>query len=1211
MLDNNPDGGQTPEAYVLEDKLARIRAQATSKLENQKNLAIVLLAVEENIDEQHNDRTPVAYFVSFLSVLDQCVAEDRIVDAGLAASTAYFLDLVFPATPPALLRARFPEILAKLAPALTLPDAPAPLVRAAIGALETLLVAQDHQQWLRGLAQPALAVSPKRALVGLLELTFDPRPKVRRRAQDAVRAILLHPPPLPLATHVAAPLAAELALDRLQQLMKGRGAEGRDGAASPAVIHNLQLITAITAANAWPVHHLERVCDALLEVLRTLDQYLVSLAFNAFEGLFGSMLREINLDRFTAVLDVIFGLRPQVNDAHLAALWLAVIARALESFAQVAPRQCLERVPQVFPVVAQYLAAENRAIYVSAAQCLIAVVSHAVQDAMLASTDDADVALIDATAQYIGRYCQQELLLIKYQHATQEVLEFITATVLKLRGRANPHFLGAVKLVGGWRSNETALFPNAAAEDLLGAAIATMGPDVVLLVLPLNMDRAGKEVGRAWMLPLLRDNVRFARLAFFRSDILPLAEVYAAKIAQSGRQELLHNKIFQTIVDQVWLLLPPFCDLPRDLPAAFDDAFALQLLDLMYSHVELRGVICHALRLLVELNVAYAEGAMSDDVLMMREFPLSLAQQNVEILRAKAANVLLVLFNVFALTVPGSRNFVLDTIDAYLRVVPETDLEAAFNKVCGLLKLAMEEEADAAVAAAAAKKAGDARSRAKDAAAAAAAARDEMKLSATMLDLVVAMAKYVPAQCHHALFAILLTTVALPDALLQKRAYRIVTRMAETDAGRQLVLQHLGDIERVLVATTELTHTAARALRLVAVLAVVALLPATDLHFVPAILQEIIMLTKDVNEKTRELAYQILIAMGRKMDEYAGSVVDNSKVPGFDALTPPLTASLTEYFTMVSAGLAAQTPHMILATITAVLCLVFEFKDQLATETLVELLSTVELFLTHNLREIAKLAIGFVKVEVLSLPEELVRANMAELLAKLMRWLHEHKGHFKSKVKHILERLVRKFGIEAVEAAIPEDDRKLVANIKKTRARAKKRDAEDDGAATTKTTAFTSAYEEALYDLDDSDADADDEEPNPRGRSNQFIVESDEPLNLLDRQALASISSLKPRKFGKRDLAAKAQTRDGKLVFREDGGAEPLAAALGIDAYVDAIKQAPVRGQRNKLKYKHGRTEDDWSDGEDAPPKRDAAPGPRKPRGISKPKPKFKARKKL
>lgn len=1206
-MDNNPDGGENPDFFLLEDKLAKIRTQINSKLENQKNLAIILSAIEENIEEQKNEKTPVAYFVSFLSVLDQCVSEDKILDVGLATSTSYFLDLVFPFTPKGILRSRFSEILTKLAPSLSNPDAEAPLVRSTIGALESLLLAQDNQQWLN--MNNSNTISPKRALVGLLELSFDPRPKVRRRAQDAIKNLLLNPPPSPSPIHAASNMCAELAMNRLNQLMKERMTtkNKKNENNNSVIIHNLQLISAITSANAWPSAYISNLCDVLLEVSKTSDQYLVSLAFTAFEGLFESMSNEIDIERFTNVLDVIFDLKPSINDSHLAASWLAVIAKALESFAKLSPKECIEKIPQIFPIVTSFLTSEVKDIYVSASQCLIAIITQTIpSEYLLQPTSTNGITneiyeLVDDVISFLAEHTQKELLSMKYQHATLEILEFITAAILKLRTRSNPDFLESIQIVGDWRTNEKDSFPhNKQAEDLISAGISELGPAVILSILPLNLDNKGQgQTGRAWLLPLLRENVRFANLNFYKNDILPLVELYESKINSEG-VSAIHSKIFQTIVDQVWSLLPHFCDLPKDLTVSFDDKFAAQLSDLMYSKVELRVPVCHALKLLVESNLAYSEGALADDLLIQEELTIEQSKKNLEYLGTKAGNILSVLFNVFSSTVPGSRNFVLETIDAYLQIVPKSDLEATFNKVCGLLKNAMDEEAAAS-----------ARSNGKQKEK---KGGEETKLSATMLDLVVAMSKYVPQSSHNALFAIFSTTVSLPnDSLLQKRSYRIISKLMESEIGTQSILQFISNIEEVLVNTTETTHTSARSSRLSAMHSILTVLPSTDLHFIPAILQEIIMSTKDVNEKTRELSYQILIQMGHKMEN--GGVIENGKVPGFDPATPSSEASLTEFFTMVSAGLAAQTPHMISATITAVSCLVFEFKDKLPTEVLLEISSTVELFLTHNSREIAKSAIGFVKVEVLSLPEDIVKANLNELLAKLMRWSHEHKGHFKSKVKHILERLIRKFGIETVEQAIPEDDRKLVANIKKSRNRAKRREDEEEGAEGAGKSAFTSAYEEALYDSDDSDDEEQQPSETTKGKkASQFILETgDEPLNLLDRQALAHISSSKPKKFGKKDLASKMKTQDGKFVFREGKEEEdPLArGGSGIDAYVDAIKQAPVRGQRNKMKFKKSSKEEiDWSDDEDEAKKQPAKKFLGKG-SISKPKQKFKARKKL
>ncbi|KAI5955976.1 RRP12 [Candida theae] len=1213
--ENNPDGGQSEDVVLLDGKLSKIRSQINSKLDNQKHLAIILSAVEENIEEQKNDRTPVAYFVSFLSLLDQCIQDEQIVDQNLAATTAYFLDLIFPFTPKALLKQKFGDILVKLSQPLNV-DAEAPLVRSTIGAIESLLLAQDNARWLTN-----GAVSPIRAFSALIELSFDPRPKVRRRAHEAVKNILTNPPPSPSPIHVAAVGASDASLRQLTALLNEYRSQRKSNAnkeLNSQIIHCLQLITIITSANSWPVKNIEGLGDSLLEISKTSDQFLVSAAFEAFEGLFKSMTDVIDVERFTKVLNVILDLKPSVNDAHLSPSWLTVVAKALESFSVLSPLDCIKMYPQVLPSVCEFLGSDSENIYTNAAHCLTAIVSQTIPEKfLLQPSKDYGITpeiyeTVDETIAFVSGLIEKELFTIKYQHATGQILNFVSVTIKKLHSRANPDFLNILEVVGNWRTNETDSFPhNKEAEDCIAACVSAMGPEAVLGVLPLNLTGEGNGPGRAWLLPILRDNVRFAELEFFKTQILPTVDFFEAKIAASGDTASMNAKIFQTIIDQVWSLLPRFCDLPRDLTTAFDEPFATKLSDLMFANVELRTPICNAWRALVQSNVSYRDAASSEDLLLQQEFPKTDAEKNITYLSSIASNILTVLFNVFTYTMPESRGFVLETVEAYLQIVPPQELAATFDKVCGMLKNALDEEAQSS-------KNIDSRP----------------DTSVTMMDLIVAMAKYVPETSHNALFSIFVTTVSLESKpLLQKRSYRILSKLCESEEGKNSVLKYVGDVENRIIETTEVTNQAARPARLTAILLLLDILPNTDLNFIPSILQEIIIATKDVNERSRGLSYQILIKMGHKMSQ--GGVIDNSKVSGFDSSAAPSEASLTEFFTMVSAGLAASSAHMISATITAIACLVFEFKNQLSTETLFEISSTVELFLTHNSREIAKSAIGFVKVEILSLPEEMVRSNLSELLSKLMKWSHEHKGHFKSKVKHIIERLIRKFGVEEVENAIPEEDKKLVANIKKTRNRAKRKQEispELQAAANPSSSAkkFVSAYEEALYDSDVSDEEGVDiyDEDASRARkgkkSNQFILETgDEPLNLLDRQSLAHISSSKPKKLTKSELKSKTdefKTKNGKLVFSEGGeNDDPFAKkGSGIDAYLDAVKQAPVRGQKNKLKFKKTRGDDDdetWSDDEEGDAKSRPVAKKSKVLGkskISKPtKQRFKAHKKL
>lgn len=64
-----------------------------------------------------------------------------------------------------------------------------------------------------------------------------------------------------------------------------------------------------------------------------------------------------------------------------------------------------------------------------------------------------------------------------------------------------------------------------------------------------------------------------------------------------------------------------------DLRESFTDEFASELSSLLYSEVELRTTICHALKVLAESNVSYAEESSSHNVLLLQRFPISEAQR--------------------------------------------------------------------------------------------------------------------------------------------------------------------------------------------------------------------------------------------------------------------------------------------------------------------------------------------------------------------------------------------------------------------------------------------------------------------------------------------------------------------------------------------------------------------------------------------------------
>ena len=76
-----------------------------------------------------------------------------------------------------------------------------------------------------------------------------------------------------------------------------------------------------------------------------------------------------------------------------------------------------------------------------------------------------------------------------------------------------------------------------AAQDALGAALRSLGPETVLATLPLNLQEglAGAGEARTWLLPLLRMHVRGARLGYWGKVLLPLARELGSRAAAAAR----------------------------------------------------------------------------------------------------------------------------------------------------------------------------------------------------------------------------------------------------------------------------------------------------------------------------------------------------------------------------------------------------------------------------------------------------------------------------------------------------------------------------------------------------------------------------------------------------------------------------------------------------------------------------------------------------
>lgn len=589
----------------------------------------------------------------------------------LALSVVYLLDLVMPYVPSLLLRQKFSQILINIAPVLTNSDSEAPLIKSSIGCIESLLIVQHSAAW----SLPKTENTPRRALSWLLLLAFDRRPKVRKRAQDAITRVI-KTPPSPSRDHPAVDMCAEAAMCNLCDIT---GANGNSNNNDKCRSHNeqlqFQLIHALravktiaTASGGWPSQKIEPMCRVLLLISKSPNEYLFIAAFEIFELIFAGMADDFSSTKMTRLMEAMIELRPSQIDSQSLPPWIAVISRAYDVSAQMFPEDTFRRLPEIFEMISEFLASSSQNIRVSASECLISFLINCIPNRIILEPSIYDEKVFDHLAR-LGT----SLLSSRYHAGWKEVFNVISTIFQTLKWRSSVRMNGVISIVGELRNADS--FQNKKeADGVLGEAVEAIGPGAVLDILPLNLakPRPG-EPGRAWLLPILRDHVENTNLAHFSAEFVPLSEAIFHKVIENESSEnTMEIKIFETLIQQIWALLPGYCNLPLDLTTAFDKSFAELLANVLYKHVELRPNICKALQMLVVSNqeILTAE-APEEDLLFQGRVTKEVAQQNLSHLSSFAENLLAVLFNVYNETLPHFRGYILQSIDAYLSLTPE------------------------------------------------------------------------------------------------------------------------------------------------------------------------------------------------------------------------------------------------------------------------------------------------------------------------------------------------------------------------------------------------------------------------------------------------------------------------------------------------------------------------------------------------------------
>ncbi|KAJ7200710.1 armadillo-type protein [Mycena rebaudengoi] len=1154
----------------MDQALEKIRPHTTSALAHQKTPATLLLALEATFREQHTDSSPTAYFAALLTTLDSTIQSRDVglEDGDILPAELYLLALVAPFVPPPVVRTNLSTILTLTAPLFPSLTQHAPALRSQLSLYHVLLQSLDRSQLeTQGIRQ---------TFASILQLCLDPRPKVRRKAADTVKEVLASPP-APLLRHPYAERVADWIKSSLSEVSAGpfaraKGTKGAEPLAAESAIHILAFVRPILSN--LPPPSLPAITNLLLTLPRLGNPYLSQSSYSILSDIFSLPAQDESMDvneQISDVLKAVLASPPSKSDATLSPAWVQVLGHAMISFHSTDSTAAASELGRVWKTVWPFLESGDGATKKAAAQSLD-LLTRCITPAMISSA----IAETDARST-LGKIISQTtkaLDSLAYAAAIPQVLSVISSLITNLshkldatRTAAEALLLPLIKHVGDLRVQKGFEFKEDA-DAVVATAMRVLGPQVLLTTLPLNLEPDDRQEGReprAYLLPLL-SQPHPSPLSHFVSYFVPLSErMFGLQQTAEAEDRQSQAKLWSVLIAQIWTGLIGYCWATPDLKESLNPTFSALLSGLLYGQPELRPAVLKALKVMVDSNVAVASGTVNPPPTNPSGISAAQAAQNVAYLRTQAESWLAVLFNVFGTVGRDSRGIVGDVVTAWAGIAGEQEIAKAHAKVVQLLKANLANQPvqphrNSSI--------------------------EGGSEAATTQDLVILLLPNLSPADGQQMFQLCLSAQVLSakDNGVQKRGYKILTRLIES---KKVVV----DAEVVLKQLDELADglaPAAKKDRFNLLSLLIPLLPSSAMHVIPSLIPEAVLGTKEPSEKARTAAFDVVVAMGRKMN--AGGVVKRNLMDGMDEDgADEAVASIEEFMTMVAGGLAGATPHMISATVTAISRLVFEFKDAIPPSMHTEIISTLLVFISSANREIVKSILGFVKLSIHTLPADLLRPHLPTLVPALLGWSHDHKNHFKAKVRHIFERMLRRFGWDEVYGCAGEEEaKKVLVNIKKRKERAKRKKANgrDDEEEPVSKPIAGDAFEDVLYGSESELDDSDDDDAQ-RGRPTvpakkkgaehgaRIRIDDDEPMDLLEGAAsrITHGTSNRRRKPGQDAARFKTDEDTGKMIIDDEGDAAAEQADAATDvagtAYRENITSVDgfTRGANGRVKF--------------------------------------------
>ncbi|CAL5397016.1 unnamed protein product [Camellia sinensis] len=1164
---------------------------SSSTEDHHHRLCAIIGAMSQELKDQKLPLTPVAYFGATCSSLDRLSAEaeppSHVVEALLT-----ILSTVITHISATILKKKSEYVSELLVRILRSKSITPGAAVSGLKCVSHLLIIREKVAW-----------SDLSSLYGfVLAYVTDDCPKVRRQSHMCLRDVLLSFQ----RTSVLVP-ASEAITNVFERFLLLAGGSNASSSERPKGAQEvLYILDALK--DCLPLLSLKfstsilKYFKSLLELRQPLVTRRITNSLNALcLHPTVELSPEVLLDLLCSLGLSISANEMSVDDMTFTARLLDIGMKKIYSLNR---QICIVKLPLIFNALRDILASEHEEALFAATEAFKSVIHACIDVTLIKQGVDQIIASVNVDTRksrptIIEKICATIENLLDYRYSMVWDMSFqVVSTMFDKLGVYSPYLLkGTLENLADMQKLPDEDFPHRKQlHECIGSALGAMGPETFLSILPLKLEAEDLSEANVWLFPILKQYTIGARLGFFTKSILAMVGIVKKKSQMLEREgKIYSSRSVDGLVYSLWSLLPSFCNYPLDVAESFKD-LEKTLSRALREEPDVHGIICSSLQVLIRQNKTIVEGK---DVLSgievsiprqqaMTRYTPQVAADNLSVLRSSARELLSVLSGIFLKSSNDAGGCLQTTIGEFASISDKAVVTRFFKTTMQKLLKVTQEASKAESSRSSNQMQMDNSS-------------NENSLSlarAQLFDLAVAFLPGLDASEIDLLFIAVKPALKDVEGFIQKKAYKVLSSILMNSDG--FLLRKLEELLNLMIDVLPSCHFSAKRHRLNCLYFLIVHASKDESeqmrrNIISSFLTEIVLALKEANKKTRNKAYDILVQIGHACgDEEKGGKREN----------------LHQFFNMVAGGLAGETPHMISAAVKGLARLAYEFSDLVSA--VYNVLPSAFLLLQRKNNEIAKANLGLLKVLVAKSQAEGLQMHLKGIVEGLLKWQDSTKNLFKAKIKVLLEMLVKKCGLDAVKAVMPEEHMKLLTNIRKIKERKERRVAANSEESKSHQSKATTSrlsrwnHTKIFSDFGDEETDSNPETVSGRRSKASALLTSeasslrskrtrkavkslpedlfdqfeDEPLDLLDRQKTRSSLQSSEHLKRKADLDDEPEIdSEGRLVIRLGGKEDEQKREMSPDPESDGRSQAGSHVSMNSQRGQKRRKTSDtgWS----------------------------------